>query len=160
LGRHGIQNINTAADAAEALRPFAGPAAFWLFALGIVGAGLLAIPVMAASSAYAICGALDKECSLNEAPSKEPVFYSIIAGSVALGLLINLLPVPPFKLLFYTAVLNGFISPPLLLVVLLVSNNRRIMGKYTNSPLSNTLGYVLLALMSIALCAMLLFPSG
>jgi NRAMP (natural resistance-associated macrophage protein)-like metal ion transporter len=160
LGRHGIQNINTAAQAAQALRPFAGPAAFWLFALGIVGAGLLAIPVMAASSAYAICGALDKKGSLEESPSEEPVFYSIIAGSVALGLLINLLPFPPFKLLFYTAVLNGVISPPLLLMVLLVSNNRRIMGKYTNTPLSNVLGYVLLALMSVALCAMLLFPSG
>lgn len=160
LGRHGINNVNTASDAAEALRPLAGPLTFLLFTVGIVSAGLLSIPVMAASSAYAIAGAFNWRASLAKSFRQEPAFYGVIVGSVLVGLLVNVLPVPPFKLLYYTAILNGLISPPLLFMVVHISSNRSIMGPYVNPPLIKLAGWVLFAFMTVALIALLLFPSS
>jgi len=158
LGRHGINNIDTAADAANALRPLAGPLTFLLFTLGIVSAGLLSIPVMAASSAYAVAGAFNWPASLAKTFRQEPAFYGVIVGSALVGLLVNLLPIPPFKLLYYTAILNGLISPPLLFMVVHISSNRSIMGPYTNPPLIQLAGWVLFAFMAVALIALLVFP--
>jgi len=158
LGAHGIHTIDSAAGAANALRPLAGPLTFLLFALGIVSAGLMSIPVMAATSAYAICGAFNLRASLAKTPAQEPAFYWVIVGSCLIGLLVNLLPVPPFKLLYYTAVLNGFIAPPLLFMILRITNNRKIMGPHTNSLTSNLLGWLLFALMSASLVALVFFP--
>ncbi|HVA34190.1 MAG TPA: Nramp family divalent metal transporter [Candidatus Baltobacteraceae bacterium] len=157
LHGHGITSIDTAAKAAQALRPFAGPLTFWLFAIGIISAGLLSIPVMAASSAYAVGGALDWKRSLARPFSAEPNFYLVIIGSSLVGLLTNLLPIQPFKLLFYTAVLNGIIAPPLLFVVLRIANNRQIMGENTNAPAANVLGWGLLVLMMLSLVALVVY---
>lgn len=160
LGRHGINNINTAADAAQALRPLAGPLTFLLFTLGIVSAGLLSIPVMAASSAYAMAGAFNWPGSLAKTFRQEPAFYGVIVGSALVGLLVNLLPIPPFKLLYYTAILNGIISPPLLFVVVHISSNRGIMGPYANPPLIKLAGWVLFAFMTLALVGLVVFPGS
>jgi NRAMP (natural resistance-associated macrophage protein)-like metal ion transporter len=160
LGRHGVNNINTAADAAEALRPLAGPFTFVLFTAGIISAGLLAIPVMAASSAYAIAGTFNWSQSLSKSFRQEPAFYNVIIGSCLIGLLVNALPIPPFKLLFYAAILNGIISPPLLFMVVHISSSRRIMGTNVNPPLLSLLGWTLFAFMSIALIVLVVFPGG
>lgn len=160
LGRHGINNINTAADAAEALRPLAGPLTFVLFTAGIVSSGLLSIPVMAASSAYAMAGAFNWPQSLAKNFRQEPAFYWVIVASVLVGLLVNALPIPPFKLLYYTAVLNGVISPPLLFLVVQISSNRSIMGQYANPPLVAIAGWVLFGFMTLALIALFVVHGG
>ena len=160
LGRHGITNINSAADAANALRPLAGHLTFLLFTLGIVSAGLLSIPVMAASSAYAIAGALNVPGSLGQTFRQSPAFYALIFGSTLVGLLVNVLPIPPFKLLYYTAILNGIISPPLLFLVVQISSNREIMGPYANPPFIKLAGWALFSFMTVALIALLVFPSS
>jgi NRAMP (natural resistance-associated macrophage protein)-like metal ion transporter len=157
LGRHGIANINTAADAAQALRPLAGPLAFWLFALGILSVGLLSIPVLAASSAYAVSGALDWPRSLARNFRQEPGFYGVLIFTSLLGLSINLLPIPPFKMLYYTAILNGIISPPLLFMVMSIAGDPRIMGKHANSAFMKVMGWTLFAFTTAALVVLLLF---
>src|SRR6202044_3428992 len=119
-------------------RPIAGRYAFVLFTLGIVGAGLLAIPVMAASSAYAVGGAFGWSRSLAKPLRTEWRFYAIIAGSCFAGLAVNAVHVPPFKLLYYSAVLNGVISPFLLFVVTRIAGDDRIMGEYKNRWWSTT----------------------
>jgi len=151
LNAHGHTDVQSPSQAAELLRPLAGPYAFVLFTLGIVVSGLLAIPVMAASSAYAIGGALNWPRSLAKPFWQEPRFYAVIALSCALGLLVNVLHVQPFKLLYYAAVLNGVISPPLLFIVTNLAGNRRIMGKYKNRWWSTTVGYALCVIMTLAL---------
>ena len=117
LYAHGHTNVQSAAQAAEVLRPLGGPFRFVLFTSGIVSAGLLAIPVIAASSAYAVAGAFGWSRSLGKPFWHEWGFYGVIVASCAIGLLVNLLHVPPFKLLYYSGVLNGVISPPLLFIV-------------------------------------------
>lgn len=160
LGRHGITNVQTAADAAQALRPLAGHFAFLLFTAGILSAGLLSIPVMAASSAYAIAGTFDWTQSLSRKFRDAPAFYLVIIASCLVGLLVNFTPVHPFKLLYYTAILNGFISPPLLFVVIQISGNRRIMGEFANPPIFNVAGWILFACVTLALIVLLAIPSG
>ncbi|HEY1726820.1 MAG TPA: Nramp family divalent metal transporter [Candidatus Baltobacteraceae bacterium] len=151
LGAHGITTVDTAAQAAQALRPLAGNATFALFTLGIMSAGLISIPVIAASSAYAVTGALDLPGSLAERPSKEPTFYWIIVGTSLAGLLVNALPIPPFRLLFYSAVLSGIISPVMVFMVINLARSSRVMGRHANSPLSNALGWILFAIMTASL---------
>ncbi len=157
LGAHGITTVDTAAQAAQALRPLAGNATFALFTLGIMSAGLLSIPVMAASSAYAVTGALDLPGSLAERPTKEPAFYWIIVGTSLAGLLVNLLPIPPFRLLFYSAVLSGIISPVMVFIVINLAGSSRVMGRHANSPISNALGWILFALMTASLAIWIVF---
>jgi len=146
-------NIQTAADAAEALMPLAGPHTFLLFMLGIVASGLLSVPVMAASSGYAICGALGVRSSLGCAFRDAPHFYGIIALSCLIGVIVNLFHVPPFKLLYYSGVLNGIISPFLLCIITLTGSNKSVMGRYTNNWWSNAVGYGMAAVMTAALVA-------
>lgn len=157
LHQHGITSVNTAADAAEALRPLGGPATFWLFALGIMSSGLIAIPVMAGSSAYAVAGALHWRGSLTKAPRKEPAFYWVIVASSLLGLLVNALPIPPFKMLFYAAALSGVMAPAMIFMVMSMARNPRIMRAHVNSVASNVLGWILFALMSASLLALIAF---
>lgn len=145
-----ITNVQTAADAAQALRPLAGQYTFVLFMLGIVASGLLAIPVMAASSAYAICGALLLPRSLAQPLWKAPQFYGIIALTCAIGVVVNFFHVQPFRLLYYSGVLSGLISPFLLFIVTLTASNRRLMGKYVNRWWSNVFGYGMAAVMAAA----------
>ncbi len=147
LRGHGAIQIDTAAQAAEALRPLAGPFASWLFAIGIIGTGLLAIPILAGSAAGAFAEAASWKSGLSLKLQQARGFYTVIALSTLFGLGLNFLHIPPFKLLYDTAVLSGLISPPLLILILFISNNTKIMGKHTNSFTSNALGWTITAVM-------------
>jgi NRAMP (natural resistance-associated macrophage protein)-like metal ion transporter len=160
LHAHGHTDVQSASEAAELLRPIAGPYAFVLFTLGIVGAGLLAIPVMAASSAYAVGGAFGWPQSLAKPLKTEWRFYAIIAISCFVGLVVNIVHIPPFKLLYYSAVLNGVISPFLLFMVTHIANDERIMGQYKNRWWSTTVGYALCGFMSLALIGFVVLSRG
>jgi NRAMP (natural resistance-associated macrophage protein)-like metal ion transporter len=150
LGAHGIRNIETAEQAAEALRPLAGNFAFVLFALGIVGTGLLAVPVLAGSASYAIAEAAGWKAGLYKKLDQAHGFYGVITLATLLGLLVNFTPIQPFKMLYYTAVLNGVAAPPLMVLILLIGNNKRIMGRHRNGRRGNILGWVITLAMGVA----------
>jgi NRAMP (natural resistance-associated macrophage protein)-like metal ion transporter len=155
LHSHGIFNIETADQAAQALRPIAGDFAFLLFAAGIIGTGLLAVPILAGSAAYATSEAFGWKAGLNKKFHQAPFFYGLIILATLVGVCVNFLPIKPFQLLYYTAVLNGLSAPPLMFLIWLVTNNKKIMGKHTNSFFSNILVLLIIALMSAAAIAML-----
>jgi NRAMP (natural resistance-associated macrophage protein)-like metal ion transporter len=159
LGAHGITNIETATEAAGALRPLAGDFAFLLFAVGIIGTGLLTVPVLAGSASYALAESFQWKEGLYLKFHQAHGFYGAISIATVLGLVTNFIGVAPFKMLYYTAILNGLAAPPLLVLILLMSNNRRIMGEYTNSLWSNVLGCMITAIMGLAALA-LLFTYG
>ena len=150
LFAHGITNINTAAQAAVALRPFAGSASFYLFAVGIVGMGLLAIPVMAGSSAYAISESFGKRQGLNSKLKQGYAFYGVIIISMLVGLGINFLGINPIKALIYSAVANGIVAPIILVQIMLLARNKKIMGDWKNGKISGSLGWILVVLMVFA----------
>jgi NRAMP (natural resistance-associated macrophage protein)-like metal ion transporter len=152
----GATTIASAADAAEALRPLAGRWAELLFALGLVGSGVLAVPVLTGSSAYALCEACRWNHGLDRKPHRAPAFYAVIAGSTLVGMLINFVGINAMDALFWTAVLNGFLAPPLLVVLMLVSNNRRIMGRRVNGLGTNVLGWTTTVLMFAAAVGLVL----
>jgi Mn2+/Fe2+ NRAMP family transporter len=156
LWRDGLRNIETAADAARALRPLAGDAAALLMTLGLVGSGFLAVPVLTGSASYAVCEAFRWRQGLDRKPHQAPVFYALIVGSSLLGMLINFLGVNPMQALFWTAVLNGFLAPPLLVVILLIAGNRKVMGRRANGPALTALGWATTALMFAAALGLLL----
>lgn len=145
-----ISDIQTAAQAAESLRPLAGEYTYILFTLGIIGAGLLGIPVLAASAAYAVSEAFGWKVGLYHRFFQARPFYLVIAAALIFGLLTNLLPIPPFKLLYYSAVLNGLIAPLILFFILRIANNSTVLGIHTNGRLSNLLGYSITAVMFVA----------
>lgn len=149
LGTAGIRHIQTAADAAQALRPLAGDGAFLLFALGIVGTGLLAVPVLAGSAAYSIAEAFDWKEGLSKRLREARGFYGVIMIATMVGLAVNFSGIPSMTMLYYAAMLNGVLSPPLLILILLIGNDTQILGRYTNSKLSNTLGIAAAAIMSV-----------
>jgi len=146
----GINNIQTASDAARALEPIAGKASSLLFTLGIVGTGLLAIPVLAGSAGYAVSEIFGWKEGLSYKFRQAKSFYLVIIFSTILGLFITLININPFKALFYTAVIYGLISPILILFILLLANSKKVMGKYTNTKVTNILGILTLAVMSAA----------
>ena len=150
LGGQGITDIATAAEAAEALRPLAGDFTFVLFALGIIGTGLLAIPILAGSASYAVSEALGWRSGLYRKLVKAHGFYGVIIIATVAGLLVNFLSVPPFKMLYYTAVLNGLIAPPLMVLIILIAKRRDIMGHYVNSRFSNVMGSLAAVIMAVA----------
>ncbi len=152
----GKTDIQSATDAAEALRPLAGNGATLLFALGLIGAGFLAVPVLTGSSAYAISETFNWTSGLDEKPRNAKRFYAVIAVTTFLGMLINFLGINPIKALFWTAVINGMVSPPLLLVIMLVANNKEVMGENVNGPLANFAGWTATVLMFAAAIGMLL----
>lgn len=156
LFKAGTSNIQSAAEAALALRPLAGPLASVLFALGIIGTGLLAVPVLAGSSAYAVAETFGWNGGLGEKPKRAIKFYGVIVASVTAGVLIYLTDLNPISALFWTAVINGVIAPPLIVLIMLVSSNEKIMGKWTNAPLTNFLGWLTAAVMFAAAIAMFL----
>ena len=160
LNAHGQTNVQSATQAAQALRPLAGPFTFILFTAGIVSSGLLAIPVMAGSSAYAVGGAFDWPRSLGKPFWEEWRFYGVIAASCFIGLLVNAAHIPPFKLLYYSAILNGVVSPPLLFIVTQIASNADIMGTKVNGRGSTYAGFFLCAFMSAALVAFLVLTGG
>ena len=156
LATHGIVQIDTATQAAEALRPLAGNFTFLVFALGMLGTGLLAVPILAGSASYAVAEAAGWRAGLSRKLKDARGFYGIIILATLIGLIVNFLHVPPFKMLYYTAILNGLAAPPLLLLILLISNNKKIMGKHTNGAWSNVFGIAIILIMTVA-GAVLLF---
>lgn len=151
LFSHGITNINTAAQAAQALRPFAGNASYWLFAIGILGMGLLAIPVMAGSSAYAISESMGgRRQGLSNKLKQAYSFYGIIIISMFVGLGLNFIGLNPIKALIYSAVLNGIVAPVILVLILLLASNKHVMGEWKNGKTSTTLGWFLTIIMGIS----------
>ncbi len=133
LHAHGVTTIGTAADAAEALRPLAGPLAFLLFSLGIIGTGLLAIPTLAGSAAYAIAETFGWKNSLGMLPGRAQGFYLIIGGSTLLGAIGAMTPLDPIRMLVWSAELNGVVAVPLMVMMMMVITNNRIMGKFAAS---------------------------
>jgi NRAMP (natural resistance-associated macrophage protein)-like metal ion transporter len=151
----GQRDIESARQAAEALRPLAGNLAYLLFTVGLVGTGMLGIPALAGSAAYAIAEAMHWRGSLDDKPRIAPKFYGVLAAAVVLGLALNALKVNAVKMLFYAAVVNGVLAPPLIVLVTLLTSDKRIMGKRTNSPLIKYLGWITAVVMAAASIAML-----
>ncbi len=161
LFSHGITNISTASQAALALKPFAGSATYLLFSIGIIGVGLLAIPIMAASSAYAISETIGKRYQgLNLKLNKAFDFYGVIIISMLIGIAINFIGLNPIKALIYSAVLNGIVAPVIIILIILIARNKKIMGQWKNSKLSSSIGWILAFIMSISGIAAIysLFP--
>ena len=138
----GTRDISSAAEAAEALKPLAGDAAGVLFAIGVVGVGFLAVPIMTTGAAYDLCQVLGWKHSLHARPSEAKKFYLTIVGFTALAMGMNFLGFNPMKALVFSGVVQGFSTPPLLLLIMLMTNNRQIMGKQTNGRGINILGWV------------------
>jgi NRAMP (natural resistance-associated macrophage protein)-like metal ion transporter len=150
LHAHGKTTISTARDAAEALRPLAGNGAYWLFSVGLIGAGMLGVPVLAGSCAYAIAEAADWVGSLEVHPPLAHGFYSVIAIAMALGLGLDYAGLNAVKMLFWAAVLNGALAPPLLVLVVLLTSRADVMGEHRNGPLLRWLGWTCAGVMLMA----------
>jgi Mn2+/Fe2+ NRAMP family transporter len=133
----------------------AGNAATILFALGLIGAGFLAVPVLTSSAAYAVAETLGLRYGLNEKLARAKQFYAVIVLSTIVGVLINFIGVNAITALFWTAVINGLIAPPLLVLIMLVSNNRRVMGARVNSKLTNVIGWTTVVIMFTAAIGMI-----
>jgi len=142
------QMLDTPEQAALALRPVVGEGAFLLFSLGIFGAGLLAIPVIAATTAYVSADAFKWKGGLDRLPKEAVGFYIVLIGSLLAGVLIAIFHANPIRLLIYSQVIKGFLVPPLLILILLVSNNPKVMGKYTNSFWTNLIGWATVVVMA------------
>ncbi len=152
----GITNINTAAQAATALKPLAGQFAFLLFTLGILGVGLIGVPVLAGSAAYAAAEAMSWRQGLEQRPQDAKGFYAVIAVSVLLGLIIQYSPISPMKALFWSAVINGVVAVPLLVVIILLASKKSVMGAFTASRTLIVLGWIAAAVMGAAAVRMLI----
>ncbi len=153
LYRAGQRDIETARQAAEALRPLAGDTAYLLFALGLIGTGLLAIPVLAGSASFAVAELFGWRSGLDLSPRRARRFYLVIAGAIVTGMILDAFETNPIQMLFWSAVLNGILAPPLLVLVMLVGNNRNIMGEHTNGFWLNLFGWTATALMTVAAVA-------
>jgi NRAMP (natural resistance-associated macrophage protein)-like metal ion transporter len=152
----GVTDITTAAQAASALRPLAGDFAFILFGAGILGVGLIGVPVLAGSGAYALCEAMGWNSGLGRKATDARGFYGVIAVSVFAGLLIQYSPISPMKALFWSAVINGVVAVPLMIVILLLVTKKSIMGKYTANRWLLFLGWMATLLMGAAAVFMLI----
>jgi Mn2+/Fe2+ NRAMP family transporter len=152
----GITTINTAAEAATALRPLAGNFAFLLFTIGLLGVGLLGVPVLAGSAAYAVAETMGWSEGLEKGLAKARGFYGVIAVSVLLGLAIQYSPISPMRALFWSAVINGVVAVPLLAVITLLISKKAVMGAHTGSAWLVWLGWITTAVMGAAAACMLL----
>ncbi len=147
LFKVGRTDIQSAADAAAALRPLAGDGATILFALGLIGSGFLAVPVLAGSSAYAVSEAFGWPWGLDRKPERAWQFYGVLAASMLIGMLLGFVGLNPIAALFWSAVVNGFLAPPLLVVIMLVANDEHVMGSRVNGVWTNVLGWLTTAAM-------------
>jgi NRAMP (natural resistance-associated macrophage protein)-like metal ion transporter len=154
LNAHGVTDIETSADAAKALRPIAGEFAFAVFALGIVGTGLLAVPVLAGSAAYALGEAFKWRVGLAERPGRAAAFYWAIAAAVLVGALLNFSPLDPIKALFWSAVLNGVAAVPIMAIIMLMASQRKVMGEFAVKSWLKALGWIATAVMTAAAVGM------
>ncbi|HEX3269994.1 MAG TPA: divalent metal cation transporter [Ktedonobacterales bacterium] len=150
LFKAGQTHIQSATDAAKALRPLAGDAASLLLALGLIGSGFLAVPILTGSAAFGVAETFNWRRGLNEKPWRARPFYAVIVIATLVGLSINFLGINPIAALFWTAVINGFLAPPLLILIMLLANSRKIMGKHRNGWVSNTLGWITVVVMVAA----------
>jgi NRAMP (natural resistance-associated macrophage protein)-like metal ion transporter len=146
----GKTNITSATDAAEALRPLAGDAAAILLAIGLIGAGVLAVPVLTGSAAYGVSEAFRWKSGLDSKPGRAPQFYAVIIAATLVGMALNFLGINPITALVLSAVLNGLLAGPLLVLVMLVSNDRRVLGERVNGRLLNVVGWVTTGVMGLA----------
>ncbi|HKF58901.1 MAG TPA: Nramp family divalent metal transporter [Blastocatellia bacterium] len=151
----GHRDIATAGQAAEALRPLAGGLAYLLFTIGIVGTGMLAVPVLAGSAAYAVAEGLDWEGSLDDRPPLSRKFYGVLAAAVVIGLGLDFLGLNPVRMLFWAAVLNGVLAPPLVVLVTMLTSDRAVMDDRINKPLFRWLGWLTAAVMAAAAIGMI-----
>jgi Mn2+/Fe2+ NRAMP family transporter len=150
LHMNGVTTIETAAQAAEALRPVAGRFAFILFAFGIIGTGLLAVPVLAGSAAYAVCEMLGRPASLDSKPNRARLFYGTIAMTTLAGALLQQIGINPVRALYWSAVINGILAAPLMAIMMLIVTNPRAMGHLTLGPKGSVLGWAATAVMTLA----------
>ena len=157
LNANGITDIQTSAQAAEALRPVAGRFAFFVFALGIIGTGMLALPVLAGSSAYALGETFGWHVGLARKPARAKAFYGCIAVATLLGVLLNFSPIDPIKALFWSAVINGVVAVPVMVLMMLMSSNRAVMGDFRLPPILRIVGWLATAIMAAAAIALFVF---
>jgi NRAMP (natural resistance-associated macrophage protein)-like metal ion transporter len=150
LYRAGIHDVGTAAEAASALQPFAGPAAKLLFTLGVIGVGFLAVPVMTTGAAYDLCQAVGWKHGLGLKPHEAKGFYAAITGFTLIGMGLNFFGVNPIKALVWSGIVQGFSTPPLMFLILRMTNDRRIVGDRVNSRGLNVLGWITLTFISLA----------
>ncbi|HVC56482.1 MAG TPA: Nramp family divalent metal transporter [Stellaceae bacterium] len=154
LHQHGITNIQTSAQAAQALRPVAGAFAFAVFALGIIGTGLLAIPVLAGSAAYGLAEAMGWPAGLDRRPRDAKAFYGTIIVGTLIGVAINFVHLDPIKALFWSAVINGIVAVPLMVVMMLMTQRREVMGAFTLPRPLRVMGWLSTAVMAAAVATM------
>lgn len=150
LHAHGVTDIQTSSQAAEALRPIAGPLAFFVFALGIIGTGLLALPVLAGSSAYALGEVFGWHVGLSRKPLRAKAFYGAIAVATLLGILVNESPIDPIKALFWSAVINGIVAVPVMALMMHLSSHKAAMGEFKLHLGLKILGWAATAVMTLA----------
>ena len=156
LHAHGHTNITSAREAAEALRPLAGNGAYLLFTLGLIGTGMLGVPVLVGSSAYAVAEGANWRGSMADRPRSARAFYGVMAVAMGLGFGLNYMGLNAVKMLFWSAVINGLLAPPLILLVILLTSSRKVMGERVNSPLLQYLGWATFAVMIAAAAGMLI----
>jgi NRAMP (natural resistance-associated macrophage protein)-like metal ion transporter len=155
LHAHGETHIGTARQAAEALRPLAGAGAYWLFALGLIGTGMLGVPVLAGSCAYAVAEAEGWRGSLDDTPRLARRFYAVVAVAMLVGLVLNYVGLDAVTMLFWSAVVNGVLAAPLIVLVVLLTSDHAVMGKRVNPPLLRWLGWATAVIMTAATVGML-----
>jgi Mn2+/Fe2+ NRAMP family transporter len=156
LNVHGETHIATTQQAAEALRPFAGNATYLLFTLGIIGTGMLSVPVLAGSTAFAIAEGAGWRNSLRYRPRQARAFYTVLAASLLLGMAMNYLGFQVVGMLFWAAVVNGLLAPPLLVLVVRLSSDPRVMGARVSSPTLRVFGWLTVVVMGVAAVATLI----
>jgi NRAMP (natural resistance-associated macrophage protein)-like metal ion transporter len=154
LHAHGATEISTARQAAEALRPVAGSGAYWLFTLGLIGTGMLGVPVLAGSCAYAVAEAEGWRGSLDDTPRVARRFYAVVAVSMLIGLALNFIGLNAVAMLFWSAVVNGVLAAPLIVLVVLLTSDPTVMGERVNPPLLRWLGWATAAVMAAATAGM------
>lgn len=157
LFESGHRNIETAREAAEALRPVAGNGAYLLFTIGLLGTGMLGIPALAGSAAYAVAEAMRWRGSLNDRPRMAAKFYGVLAAAVLIGLVLDYTGVNAVQMLFWAAVVNGALSSPLIVLIILLTSDKRVMGECVNTPLLRVLGWITAVVMFVATVAMFVF---
>jgi Mn2+/Fe2+ NRAMP family transporter len=160
LGAHGRHDIGSAAQAAAALKPLAGRLSSVLFSVGIMGAGALAVPVLAASGSAGFSGLLGKRWGFSRSPRQAPVFYGLVTLGTLGGTLLTLVGINTIKLLVYVALINGLAAAPFLVVVMLISGDRRIMHEYRNGRVARTIGWLTMLLMATAAVALISTGGG
>jgi NRAMP (natural resistance-associated macrophage protein)-like metal ion transporter len=154
LHAHGITTIQTSSQAAEALRPLAGRFAFTVFALGIIGTGLLTVPVLAGSAAYAVGEARGWRVGLGRRAREAPAFYGTIAVATVVGVVLNFTPLDPVKALVWSAVVNGVVAVPIMVMMVLMASRRDVMGRFALGPVLKAMGWLATAVMAVAAVGM------